>query len=68
MLNELESLEEWPDRVKKHAAAMDWQTNGTIIHFDLVIKKKKINTINAFTTRPDTLMGVTMGQLHLNMN
>ena len=60
MLNELESLEEWPDRVKNMQRQWIGKTNGTIIHFDLVTKEKeKINTINAFTTRPDTLMGVT---------
>ena len=60
LLNELESLNEWPDRVKNMQRQWIGKTNGTIIYFELVTStKEKINIINAFTTRPDTLMGVT---------
>lgn len=56
LLDGLDKLEEWPDHVKK--MQRDWigRSEGVEIDFDL---RDREETLNVFTTRPDTLFGAT---------
>ena len=57
LLNGLDSLNGWPDQVKSMQRNWIGRSEGTTVHFTIFKKPKK--TIQIFTTRPDTLMGVT---------
>jgi leucyl-tRNA synthetase len=60
LLRDIEKLEHWPERVK--AMQKNWigKSKGTIIRFDVVDESgKKIDEIETFTTRPDTIFGIT---------
>ncbi len=60
LLNGLEDLPHWPDRVKNMQRQWIGKNTGTIISFDIQNSNKDvINSIDVFTTRPDTLMGAT---------
>lgn len=56
LLEELDNLPGWPDEVK--AMQRNWigRSQGVSLHFDL---KGSDQTLEVYTTRPDTLMGVT---------
>ncbi|MFP4403892.1 MAG: leucine--tRNA ligase, partial [Candidatus Woesearchaeota archaeon] len=57
---DIEKLDEWPEKVKIMQKNWIGKSYGTTIKFDLVDENsKKIDTIEVFTTRPDTLFGVT---------
>jgi leucyl-tRNA synthetase len=56
LLNDLEKLTEWPDKVKVMQANWIGKSHGASINFAL----EKINeTFSVFTTRPDTVYGVS---------
>tara|TARA_A100001015_G_scaffold290622_1_gene363880 strand:- start:28 stop:2178 length:2151 start_codon:yes stop_codon:yes gene_type:complete len=60
LLDELDHLTLWPDRVKNMQRQWLGKNTGTVISFDIQTKNKTFVTkIDVFTTRPDTLMGVT---------
>ncbi len=53
-------LQHWPERVKIMQKNWIGKSHGTIIHFDVVDEKgNKIDKISTFTTRPDTVFGIT---------
>lgn len=56
LLNDLDKLDGWPDKVK--AMQKNWigRSEGVEIHFGLAEGNEPLKV---FTTRPDTLMGVT---------
>lgn len=59
LLNDLEGLEDWPERVKIMQRNWIGKSYGTQITFDVVDKSdKKIDEIQTFTTRPDTVFGI----------
>ena len=56
LLNDLDNLPDWPDQVK--AMQRNWigRSEGVEITFDIADSKE---SFDVYTTRPDTLMGVT---------
>ena len=53
-------LQHWPERVKMMQKNWIGKSHGTMIHFDVVDSDgKKIDKISTFTTRPDTVYGIT---------
>jgi len=59
LLNDLEKLEDWPERVKTMQRNWIGKSYGTLIKFDVVDEKgKRIDMIETFTTRPDTVFGI----------
>jgi leucyl-tRNA synthetase len=56
LLAELDTLEGWPDQVRTMQRNWIGRSEGVEVVFDLVGHKEKLKV---FTTRPDTLMGVT---------
>jgi len=56
LLNDLELLKEWPEKVKLMQKNWIGKSIGCEIDFDLSEKKEKIKI---FTTRPDTIFGVS---------
>ncbi|MGA0242402.1 MAG: leucine--tRNA ligase, partial [Candidatus Marinamargulisbacteria bacterium] len=61
LLSDLDTLDEWPDRVKNMQRQWIGKNDGTIVTFDIVDTHKSPigEQIETFTTRPDTLMGAT---------
>jgi leucyl-tRNA synthetase len=60
LLEKIDTLEHWPERVKIMQRNWIGKSHGTIIYFDVVDENgKKIDTISTFTTRPDTIFGIT---------
>jgi len=53
-LNDFSKLEGWPDRIKKLQKNWIGKSHGTEVHFKINEEEWKV-----FTTRPDTLYGVT---------
>ncbi len=56
LLDSLKQLDGWPQRVKTMQKNWIGKSEGTLIYFDIKDSKEKIPV---FTTRPDTLYGVT---------
>ena len=56
LLNELESLKDWPEKVKLMQKNWIGKSLGCEIDFNVVGKEEKIKV---FTTRPDTIFGAT---------
>ncbi|AHB88974.1 leucyl-tRNA synthetase LeuS [Thermosynechococcus sp. NK55a] len=56
LLNDLEQLTGWPERVKLMQANWIGQSTGAYLEFPIVGSNEKIGV---FTTRPDTVYGVT---------
>lgn len=56
LLNDLDQLTEWPEQVK--AMQRNWigKSQGVELHFGI---KDRADTLEVYTTRPDTLMGVS---------
>jgi len=60
LLKDIDSLDHWPERVKIMKKNWIGKSHGTMITFDVVNEKgEKVTTISTFTTRPDTIFGVT---------
>ncbi len=64
LLQDLEKLNEWPERVKIMQENWIGKSIGTNINFK--IKEFKKEKIEVFTTRPDTLFGVTYLAISVN--
>ncbi|MDZ7804133.1 leucine--tRNA ligase [Thiohalophilus sp.] len=56
LLEELDNLEGWPEQVRTMQRNWIGRSHGVEIAFDLAERKQRLKV---FTTRPDTLMGVT---------
>jgi len=56
LLNDLDQLEGWPEQVKTMQANWIGRSEGLQIKFKL---QNSDETLNVYTTRPDTLMGVS---------
>ena len=56
LLNDLNLLKEWPDKVKTMQKNWIGKSFGCEIDFK-IINSKNINSIKCYTTRPDTLFG-----------
>jgi len=56
LLNEIDNLKEWPDRVKIMQKNWIGKSNGATINFSINNSK---DIIKIFTTRPDTIFGAT---------
>ncbi len=60
LLNDLEKLEHWPERVKVMQKNWIGKSKGTLVNFTLKNPPKGMSAqLPIFTTRPDTLYGVT---------
>lgn len=59
LLQDIEKLEDWPSQVK--IAQKNWigRSEGVDIRFDLATSAAGLNELEVYTTRPDTLYGVT---------
>lgn len=59
LLSDLDGLSEWPEQVV--AMQRNWigKSQGADIQFDLAESLDGIETVEVYTTRPDTLFGVT---------
>jgi leucyl-tRNA synthetase len=60
LLDDLELLTNWPERVKTMQKNWIGRSEGVEIHFPIVGSEK---TLKCFTTRPDTIYGVTYAVL-----
>ena len=60
LLDDLDSLTDWPDRVKLMQKNWIGKSVGTEIDFELIDDSgNHLETVTVFTTRPDTLYGAT---------
>jgi len=58
LLDELENLKDWPEKVKLMQKNWIGKSYGCEINFKIT-NERKINKINVFTTRPDTIFGAS---------
>ena len=58
LLDELQKLKNWPDKVKLMQKNWIGKSYGCEINFQ-IDKEKKLNKIKVFTTRPDTIFGAS---------
>jgi leucyl-tRNA synthetase len=65
LLNDLETLEEWPDKVKLMQKNWIGKSHGCEIDF-IIKNNQNINSIKCFTTRPDTLFGLSFLALSID--
>jgi leucyl-tRNA synthetase len=56
LLNDLDQLEEWPEQVK--TMQRNWIGRSEGLEFEFKIKDRD-ESVSVYTTRPDTIMGVT---------
>ena len=63
-MKDLEKLDNWPERVKIMQDNWIGKSIGTNINFNIKTNPKK--KITVFTTRPDTLFGVTYLAISVN--
>jgi leucyl-tRNA synthetase len=59
LLASLDSLDRWPERVRTMQAKWIGRSEGARIRFDLVPPADGCATVEVFTTRPDTLFGMS---------
>ncbi|MFL0795909.1 MAG: leucine--tRNA ligase [Cellvibrionaceae bacterium] len=59
LLNDLDKLPDWPEQVKTMQANWIGKSKGVEMTFDLANPVADIKDFDIYTTRPDTLMGVT---------
>jgi len=60
LLNDIDKLEHWPERVRIMQRNWIGKSQGVELFFDIVDETgKKIDKISTFTTRPDTVFGIT---------
>lgn len=59
LLTSLDELTEWPEQVKTMQKNWIGKSRGADIHFDLHRSVAGFDSLPVYTTRPDTLMGVT---------
>jgi leucyl-tRNA synthetase len=56
LLNDLDQLDEWPEQVK--TMQRNWIGRSEGLEFSFKLKERE-ETLSVYTTRPDTIMGVT---------
>ncbi|EGG92979.1 Leucyl-tRNA synthetase [gamma proteobacterium IMCC1989] len=59
LLTSLDDLPDWPEQVKTMQRNWIGKSKGVEITFDLSTQIAGVNSFDVYTTRPDTLMGVT---------
>tara|TARA_R110001592_G_scaffold112297_1_gene310344 strand:+ start:285 stop:2744 length:2460 start_codon:yes stop_codon:yes gene_type:complete len=59
LLNDLDQLDGWPEQVKTMQRNWIGRSQGVQMRFDLDAPIAGIDSFEVYTTRPDTLMGVT---------
>ncbi|MBO1255411.1 leucine--tRNA ligase [Alteromonas sp. 5E99-2] len=59
LLDDLEQLEDWPEQVRAMQANWIGRSEGAEITFDLESSIEGNESLSVYTTRPDTLYGVT---------
>ncbi len=59
LLNDLDSLPNWPERVKIMQRNWIGESKGVEIYFKLATQNLKLKTLVVFTTRVDTIFGAT---------
>ena len=59
LLDELEKLKNWPEKVKLMQKNWIGKSYGCEIDFEINTKKEKLKNIKIFTTRPDTIFGAS---------
>jgi leucyl-tRNA synthetase len=59
LLAALDGLDRWPDRVRTMQAKWIGRTEGARIRFELTLPESGMTDIEVFTTRPDTLFGMS---------
>lgn len=59
LLNDLDKLPNWPEQVKTMQRNWIGKSRGVEMHFKLAEKFAEHEGFDVYTTRPDTLMGVT---------
>ncbi|CAA0095596.1 leucine--tRNA ligase [Zhongshania aliphaticivorans] len=59
LLNDLDQLDGWPEQVKTMQRNWIGRSQGVQMRFDLDTPIAGMNNFEVYTTRPDTLMGVT---------
>ena len=59
LLDDLTQLEGWPSRVRTMQSNWIGRSEGLTLEFEVVDAKDGTEPISVYTTRPDTLMGVT---------
>jgi leucyl-tRNA synthetase len=59
LLAALDGLDRWPDRVRTMQAKWIGRSEGARIRFELTLPEAGISHIEVFTTRPDTLFGMS---------
>ncbi len=66
LLENLETLNQWPNKVKVMQKNWIGKSFGCEIKFDILSEKKEIKEIKCFTTRPDTLFGLSFLALSID--
>ena len=59
LLSELDHMERWPERVRLMQANWIGRSEGARLSFDLAVPQADINAVEVYTTRPDTLYGMS---------
>jgi leucyl-tRNA synthetase len=59
LLDDLEELEEWPEQVRAMQANWIGRSEGAQVNFALDFELEGVDTLSVYTTRPDTLFGVS---------
>ncbi len=59
LLSALDTLDRWPERVRLMQANWIGRSEGARLHFDLAASEAGIDKIEVYTTRPDTLFGMS---------
>tara|TARA_B100001996_G_scaffold375567_1_gene355683 strand:- start:699 stop:3239 length:2541 start_codon:yes stop_codon:yes gene_type:complete len=66
LLDELEKLENWPEKVKLMQKNWIGKSYGCEIDFKIENSKDNLNKIKVFTTRPDTIFGASFLALSID--
>ena len=66
LLNSVESLSSWPEKVKLMQKNWIGKSMGFEIQFSLINAPEKTSSLKVYTTRPDTLFGMTFAGISPN--
>ena len=59
LLSALDTMDRWPERVRLMQANWIGRSEGARMHFDLATPTAGLDRVEVFTTRPDTLYGMS---------
>ena len=59
LLAALDTMDRWPERVRLMQANWIGRSEGARMHFDLAVPDAGIDRVEVYTTRPDTLYGMS---------